>query len=347
MAPGEKHEAPQPLHPSMAGKLDPVFEKLYNDNMANVPIQPIDLEKLRLNYSSMYSYSTAPAPEAGRVYDTTFTLGSGEDIPLRVYEPDTKGPWPVHIDYHGGGWGLGDLETEAHICKHICKRANVVVIDVGYRLVPDVAFPAGITDSFAALKYIYENGADKFQIRPDSISVGGVSAGACIALILAHLARDSKIPLRLVAAGTPTIDDHARFASPDEAPYESIRENQFAPTLNWGRLSWFMKLKWASLPSEPEAHKAAREKIGWFANIFDAPDFTNLASTVVFTAGADPFRDEGELYGRKLVENGNVVTMRRFPGVPHPFMHMDKDLWQGREFIEQMVRHIRLAHWDP
>jgi acetyl esterase/lipase len=347
MASSDKHEALQPLHPSMAGKLDPVFEKLYNDNMANVPIQPIDLAKLRLNYSTLYSYGTGPSPEVGRIYDTSFALDSGEEIPLRVYEPDTTGPWPVHIDYHGGGWGLGDLETEAHICKHICKKANVVVVDVAYRLVPEVLYPAAITDSFAALKHVYEHGAERFQIRPDSISVGGVSAGACISLALAHLSRDANIPLRLVAAGTPTIDDHARFASPEEAPYESLRENQFAPTLNWGRLSWFMKLKWSSLPEVAEANKAAREKIGWFANLMDAPDFKNLARTIVYTAGADPLRDEGEAYARKLAENGNDVTMRRFPGVPHPFMHMDNDLWQGREFIEQTVRHIRLAHYDP
>lgn len=346
-----KHEALQPIHPSMAGKLDPVFEKLYNDNVANTPLRPIDLGVLRSKYSVLYSYGTGPAPDVGRIYDRQIPIddGSGANLDIRVYEPDTKGPWPVHIDYHGGGWGLGDLDTEAHICKHICKKANVVVIDVAYRLVPEHPFPVGITDSFAALKYIHAYGAQDFNIMPESISLGGVSAGAFIALALAHLARDNKpnpIPLKLVAVGTPVIDDLSQYSSAAESPFPSMQENEMAPTLNWGRLAWFDKLKWSSLPADPKEHKAARENIGWFANLLNAPNFKDLAKTVIYTAGADPLRDEGEQYAHKLVENGVEVTLKRFPGVPHPFMHMDKDLWQASQFIDKTAREIRLALHD-
>ncbi|KND86839.1 AB hydrolase superfamily protein [Tolypocladium ophioglossoides CBS 100239] len=344
------HEALQPIHPSMAGKLDPVFEKLYNDNVANTPLKPIDLALLRSKYSVLYSYGTGPAPDVGRVYDDQIPLDDGSDAKLdvRVYEPASEGPWPVHIDYHGGGWGLGDLDTEAHICKHICKKANVVVIDVAYRLVPEFAFPTGITDSFAALQHIHAHGAARFKIKPESISLGGVSAGACIALAIAHLARDNTpapIPLRLVAAGTPVIDDLSQYASAAESPFPSMQENEMAPTLNWGRLAWFDKLKWSSLPSDAQEHKAARERVGWFANLLQAPSFAGLARTVIYTAGADPLRDEGERYAQLLMQSGVEVTVRRFPGVPHPFMHMDKDLWQASEFIDKTAREIRLAHW--
>ncbi|GAB0138133.1 hypothetical protein EsDP_00006377 [Epichloe bromicola] len=343
-----KHEALQPIHPSMAGKLDPVFEKLYNDNVANTPSEPIDLALLRSKYSVLYSYGTGPAPDVGRVYDEQIPLDDGTDTKLnvRVYEPDSEGPWPVHIDYHGGGWGLGDLDTESHICRHICQKADVVVIDVDYRLVPEHAFPVGITDGFAALKHVHARGAQRFNIKPDSISLGGVSAGACIALALAHLARDNEpapIPLRLVAAGVPVVDDLSRYSSASESPFPSMRDNEWAPTLNWRRLAWFDKLKWSSLPADPAAREAAREKVAWFANLLQAPDFRNLPKTLIYTAGADPLRDEGERYANVLVENGVEVTLRRFPGVPHPFMHMDKHLWQAREFIDRMAREIRIA----
>ena len=336
MASDAQHEALQPLHPSMAGKLDPVFEGLYNNHVANTPMKPIDLAKLRDNYSRLYSYGTGPAPDVGRVYDTVFPLDDGVEIPLRVYEPATKGPWPVHIDFHGGGWGLGDLETEAHICRHLCVKANVVVVDVAYRLVPEHPFPAAMTDSWAAIKYIHEKGTERFNIRPDSISLGGVSAGGAISLAMAHLARDVSLPLKLVAVGTPVIDDLSQYPSAADSPWPSMRENEHAPTLNWARLAWFDKLKRTSM--SPDA--------GWYSNLLQALDFSGLARTVVYTAGADPLRDEGEAYARKLAEAGTEVTLRRFPGVPHPFMHMDKDLWQAREFIDRTAREIRLAHWD-
>lgn len=337
----KSHEPVQPIHPSMEGKLDPTFVKLYNENVAYKPNGPIDLAVLRKHYSQLYSYGTGAAPEAARTYDTTFPLEDGTEITLRVYEPASEGPWPVHVDFHGGGWGLGDLDTESHICKHISKKANVVVIDVGYRLVPEHPYPTQITDSWAALQYVYKHGADKFRIKPDSISIGGVSAGGCVALALAHLARDAGIPLRLVAAGTPVVDDLP--ATPADSPHASMRENEFAPTLNWARLAYFNRFKF---PTDPEEAKAAKAKMGWFANLLDAPDFKGLPRTVIYTAGADPLRDEGEAYAKKLFENGNEVIVKRFVGVPHPFMHMDGSLKQGSEFIDETARYVRLAHWD-
>jgi acetyl esterase/lipase len=63
--------------------------------------------------------------------------------------------------------------------------------------------------------------------------------------------------------------------------------------------------------------------VSWFADLMKAPNFDGLPKTVIYTAGCDPLRDEGEAYARRLVEGGCEVTVRRFLGVPHPFMHMD------------------------
>lgn len=277
-----RHEALQPIHPSMIDRLDPVFVKLYNENVANTPIKPIDLAALRKSYSVLYSYGTAPAPDVARIYDSKISIDGDVELDVRVYEPDAPGPWPVHVSYHGGGWGLGDLDTEAHICKHICHKAKVAVIDVAYRLVPEYAFPTGITDSFGALQYIHKHGNEQFNIDPARISLGGVSAGACIALACAHLARDAGILVKLVAAGTPTVDDISKYASAADSPFKSMQENEFAPTLNWQRLRFFDTLKTRSISEDQKQH------VGWFRDLFKAPNFNNLPKTVVYTAGADP-----------------------------------------------------------
>ena len=221
------------------------------------------------------------------------------------------------------GWGLGDLDTESHICKHLCVKANVCVIDVAYRLVPEYPFPIGIQDSFAALQHVASAGASKFNIDASRISLGGVSAGANIALVCAHLARDNNLPLRLVVVGTPVIDDISRYQSGADSPHPSMQQMEHAPTLNWARLKWFDNLKWQSLSSDPSQRENQTKAVSWYANALDAPDFANLPKTVIYTAGCDPLRDEGEAYARKLVEAGNEVVQKRFRGVPHPFMHMD------------------------
>ncbi|KAL2783776.1 esterase [Aspergillus keveii] len=339
------HESLNPIHPSVLPHLDPIFVDLYNTHVANTPNKPIDLAVLRSKYSVLYSYGTGPAPEPARVYDSTVTGHNGDLIPCRVYEPHTPGPWPVHVDFHGGGWGLGDLDTESHICAHICVKAQCAVIDIAYRLVPEHAFPIGIQDSFAGLVDIYTSGREKFNIDTARISIGGVSAGGNIALVCCHLARDHtpRIPVGLAAVGTPVIDDISRYESAAESPFASMREMEHAPTLNWARLKWFDTLKWQSLSSDPAVREKQVEEIGWWRDLLSAGDYKGLPKTVVYTAGCDPLRDEGEAYARRLVEAGGEVVMKRFEGVPHPFMHMDKDLWQAKEFIDLTAGHIRAA----
>ncbi|KAL4899376.1 hypothetical protein BDW74DRAFT_163558 [Aspergillus multicolor] len=337
------HESLNPLHPSVLPLLDPVFVDLYNTHVANIPNKPINLSILRSRYSVLYSYGTAPAPEPARIYDSTVTGHNGEQIPCRVYEPGFPGPWPVHIDFHGGGWGLGDLDTEAHICKHLCVKANVAVIDIAYRLVPELPFPIGIQDSFAAVTDIYNTGKEKFNIDPTWISLGGVSAGGNIALVCCHLARDTGIPIKLAAVGTPVIDDISRYESAADSPFPSMQEMEHAPTLNWARLKWFDTLKWQSLSENPEVKSKQIKEIGWWRNLLSAPDYSRLPKTIIYTAGCDPLRDEGEAYARKMIEAGNEVIQKRFQGVPHPFMHMDKDLWQAQEFIDLTAGHIKTA----
>ncbi|KAH6680655.1 Alpha/Beta hydrolase protein [Halenospora varia] len=340
----QQHEALNPIHPSVLSSLDPAFVDVYNKHVAHIPNKPIDLQFLRSKYSVLYSYGTAPAPEAAKTYDSSVPGHGGAEIAVRIYEPATPGPWPVYIDYHGGGWGLGDLDTEAHICKHIVAIANIAVIDVDYRLVPEHPFPTGILDSFAALQYISSpDGAKKFNIDPSRIAVGGPSAGGNISLVVGHLARDAGIDLKLVAAGTPTIDDLSRYSTATESPYPSMTELEFAPTLNWARLKWFDILKWSSL-SKDEAEKAKQmEVVGWFGDLMQAPSFEGLSKTVIYTAGCDPLRDEGEAYARKLIEAGNEVTVKRFKGVPHPFYHMDEALPQAKQYIEMMAVEIKHA----
>lgn len=183
-------------------------------------------------------------------------------------------------------------------------------------------------DSFAALQYIHSaKGAQEFNVDASRISLGGVSAGGNIALVLGHLARDAGISLSLIAVGTPVIDDISRYEAASESPFRSMQEMEHAPTLNWARLKWFDNLKWQSISDNPETKERQLKEVKWYANALDAPDFTSMPRTVIYTAGCDPLRDEGEAYARRLVEAGNEVVLKRFAGVPHPFMHMDKGMF--------------------
>lgn len=340
------HEAVNPIHHDVLAKMDPVFVKMYNEHVANIPNKPIDLYKLRANYSKIYSYGTGEHPEIINFKELTFPSFDGEDVKIRVYRPnDAKDDeiLPVHIDFHGGGGGLGDLETEKHVLCHYVDLARVSVVDVDYRLVPDYAYPTYINDCFWALKYVYDN-AEFLKVKKDSISIGGVSVGGNIAFIVSHLARDLSIPVVLCVAGTPQVDDVESYKSAQDSRYDSVREFEFAPTLNWARIKYFDKLKWDTLPEDETEKKKKLAETGWFKDVLNAPNFKDLPKTVVVTAGCDPMRDEGEAYASKLLKHGNEVVFKRYPGVPHPFMHMDSYLWQASDYIRYTAFEIALAH---
>jgi acetyl esterase/lipase len=99
-----------PLHPSVAEKLDPAFVKLYNDFIANGPPWPTDINLVRRNYSALYAYATAPPSGVGGIGETTvpgWEKYPGE-VNVRVYVPPgeesgQRKVWPVHFNFHGGG----------------------------------------------------------------------------------------------------------------------------------------------------------------------------------------------------------------------------------------------------
>ena len=46
-------------------------------------------------------------------------------VKVRIYTPESQGPSAVHLNYHGGGWVLGNLETEAAQCRSVCNNVGI------------------------------------------------------------------------------------------------------------------------------------------------------------------------------------------------------------------------------
>ena len=50
--------------------------------------------------------------------------GPGGEIPIRVYWPRENGPLPVLVYYHGGGWVIGDLDTNDNLSRMLSKKVE-------------------------------------------------------------------------------------------------------------------------------------------------------------------------------------------------------------------------------
>jgi acetyl esterase len=72
-----------------------------------------------------------------------------------------------------------------------------------------------------------------------------------------------------------------------------------------------------------------------------ARDLTGLAPAFLLTAEYDTLRDEGEAYARRLMEAGNTVQARRYPGTIHGFFTMPGALRIAREAMNDVARFLR------
>lgn len=251
------------------------------------------------------------------------------------------GRLPAYIDYHGGGFVIGDLNTDLTFCHRVCHSAGCIVVNVDYRLSPEFPHPTPAMDSYGALKWVAKN-ADALGIDSSRMAVGGFSAGGCLAAAACLMARDDPDPgelpkLRLQILIVPVLD--ARYvpeegSCSDEAgtvPYESYKSLEFAPMLPLSRLVWFYKL-WLGIGPE-RAGKASDFR----ASPMAAKSFENLAPASVHCAGIDPLVSEGKAYHEKLLAAGTPSKLKVYKGVGHTFGHWVGELPAGREFMEDVL----------
>lgn len=114
-----------------------------------------DVDELRQQVAAMRP-SFCPPHEDVEEFDLKSPARDGYMIPMRCYRPKTlpKEGCALIINFHGGGFFAGDLESDADFCRSRVKDNKVVVVDVDYRLSPEHPFPVPINDCWDAVLWV-------------------------------------------------------------------------------------------------------------------------------------------------------------------------------------------------
>lgn len=139
-----------PLHPQVKVVLD-LMEK------AGQPMHHLSPQQAREQTLAMRATKGDPEP-VGKVEDRTIKDSTG-DIPIRIYTPNGRGPFPVLVYFHGGGWVVGSVETVDASCRALTNLANCVTVSVDYRLAPEHKFPEPVDDCYTATRWTALNAA--------------------------------------------------------------------------------------------------------------------------------------------------------------------------------------------
>lgn len=126
----------------------------------------------------------APCPSREMWLDSSLSAYAGpQKIKVEVWTPPriAVGPRAAVINFHGGGWILGQGTDDARWAGAVMDALDAVVFTVNYRLAPSYPFPTPIEDCVDAVLQIAARAAE-FGIASDRIILSGFSAGATIAL---------------------------------------------------------------------------------------------------------------------------------------------------------------------
>lgn len=235
------------------------------------------IEEARKNFVSFTnpSRSVGHIPTIGlAVKEFKILTRDGYSLPVRSYIPepqdslgeDKNTTWPALVWGHHGGWIFGGLDSDDTTCRVLATSLRIAVLNVEFRKSPEYVFPSAVNDMHDSVRWVRSSqfhrdpllcrtfgsvyllakiGVLQVAANPEKLQAGltkgfiiaGVSAGANMAAVVAHLARDEKLspPLtgQLLSQGTYFSRKHLDFVPKEfHAEYTSDIDNKDAAIIN-------------------------------------------------------------------------------------------------------------------
>lgn len=248
-------------------------------------------------------------------------------IRARIYRPkDRVNALPVVLYFHGGGFVIGDLDTEHPRCLEMCEKTDSIVVSVDYRLAPEHKFPKGFEDCCTSVDWIQ---GDEFPINIDKakLAIVGCSAGGGLAtsttIWMKENGRDLPILLMLLY---PVLDDRADYHSKNvfvNSPVWNSKDNEYM---------------WEHYLGEKKGNSCFYAAPARYSHL------EGLPSTYILTVECDPLRDEALSFGMRLLKAGVSTEIHNVAGAFHGFDSLGKSgvcLQARLEQYEVINKHLR------
>ena len=249
--------------------------------------------------------------------------GPKGDLPVRLYTPEGKGPFPV-LMFFQKSWCAGNLDTHEMMCRSLCSGAGCLVMTVDYRLAPESPFPEALEDCYTATTWMVKN-ATKLNGDFTRIAVGGESGGGNFAAAIALMSRDR---------GGPILTFQLLIC-----PAADFR----VTTTSWKEFDGYMMNREDFLIVRDFYAPVEEVRSNPYAAPSLAPNLHALPLALIITAECDPLRDGGELYGQRLIEAGVPATITRYDGMVHSFMHLGALVPQANQALDEVIHALRTA----
>jgi acetyl esterase/lipase len=202
---------------------------------------------------------------------------------------------------------------------------GITVFSVDYRCAPEHPFPAGLEDSYSALKWVVSH-SQELGVDAKRIAIGGESAGGGLAASLVQLAHDrQEIKPVFQLLVYPMLDDRTVLRTDlDDRCY--IAWNQKSNGFGWES---YLGRKCGTGDGPEYAVPARRENL------------SGLPRAWVGVGTVDLFHDEDMAYARRLSECGVECEICAVPGAFHGFDILAPKAPVSRDFRKSQISALK------
>lgn len=215
------------------------------------------------------------------------------DVPCYIFTPDdVEDEKNIIVFIHGGGWVLSDYMDYEVMISRLAEESNMTIIFPAYTLSPEAKHPF-------ALDQIYEV-CVALSEQSYSLSICGNSAGGNMAIITTLDLIGSGYTVNSLVLMWPVCGKRN-----DTQSWQDYAEGYY---LSAKDMSWFF-----------DNYLEKDNERDWTIYPIEIPDrdLKLFPPTLINVSENDILRDEGELFGNKLMEVNADSTCIRYNGVIH------------------------------
>ncbi|ORY98118.1 Alpha/Beta hydrolase protein [Syncephalastrum racemosum] len=309
----------------------PAVHPLYAEHLAklkDIPVQDLSLLEMRQAAEAIFKYDSLPEVH---LQEVNINSSDGREVELTIARPlDTENvSLPVLLFIHGGGFSVCSKHTHAVYMHELCVRARIGVVFVSYGLAPEVKYPGGLEDCYAALQWIVSQGKS-YHLDANKVAVAGDSSGGNMSAALTYLTKERGC-------------GHLLNAQILFNPLTSMMTQHYASYDQFGKNNDY-SLSSNSVKNCVDRYINDASELNdklVTPQVATLEDMQGLPPALVITAECDMLRDEGEEYSRKLTEAGVDCTAVRFIGAIHGFVMLSAKTPQREMALNLMARYLK------
>lgn len=226
---------------------------------------------------------------------------------------------------------MGSPRSHRNITNRFSEIANVAVLAIDYRLMPEHPRLAGVQDCQTAYEWILRNGPEGAS-EPERIFIAGDSAGGNLSLMMAAWTRDhgsrradavvALSPVTDLTMGSPSMSENIETDAMLGPMFKGLARIP-RPLLLW--MGWFQNR------TSP-------------ANTVISPVFGDLARlppTLVHASEAEMLRDDGRRWVNRAVEAGSPARLQTWAHVVHVWHMFYPQLTEARQAWDEIEKFIK------